>query len=1055
MIKTVLELDLVGYSAICNNIAQSLDEDSVARLNAQIQSFIDAGLAAVDLSREKVMIQTTGDGAILLFDSAVDAHSFAVTTHSATAAHNSTRSDALAKRVFRIGAATGEVVVEANPVGGFEIAGTAIARAVRLEAKAAPGGILIDESTFAALNQAQKDLFGEPQSVTGKRNEVFTAYFAQIYSSGPREAKFFIDVSKAPANIPIDFSHFDAFEYVPDNLIGREIEMQLLRDEWAKVCNHELGRSHILVLVALGGEGKTSLVAKWVAGLASNDWPGTEAVFLWSFYRQGGRDQATASANWFLTEALKFFGDAKMADSNQSALEKGRRLAQLICERRALLILDGLEPLQHASTNSGELRDKGISALLQGLAGCSNGLCVITTRYSIPDLRAFLGKTVREENLRPLSKEASVVLLRTFGINGTQEEFSKLAADVKGHALTLNLLGSYLRDYHAGDIRQRDLIRLNEVGAKEQGGHAFRVMDAYVKAFENDLQNDERDGHRTLALLQLLGLFDRPAAADCLNVLWSGKVINGLTDPLFTIDRRNFGLKKIYRPISNAQRNRCLKRLEDAKLITISRDDFSGELTALDTHPLVREYLSVRLRNSSFCLSPLWKFLRPIFPRLLTVSPVWRAAHYRLHTHLRDKVEHFPKSIAERESLRQAVIHGCYAEQYDEAFYIYRRRITHYENGDFTTGKLRTASSDLETITCFFEEPWRKVFPAIPEATKSWLLQEVAICLRASGRLNDAIEPMRESRNICVMRRDWDEAAIRTSNLSELEIRVGDTSAALSNAEQAVKFADLSKNDFTRLYTRTTLADVLNQLGCQEAARKYFQEAHDMESDDLPWYPVLKYLRNFQYSDLLLAKTEREAWKQVLRIGKSHSSDSLSACHAVKKVYESRFLTETSDLWYLHLIDTLMHLTQSRATIYSVLLDDSVTSVQQSFLAKECVNIDVVVEMLRVSGEQYFIVSGLLTRAWQRFLTGERKGINSAQSDLDEAWDIASRGPMRLHMADIYLYRARLFGPLRNEQYPWGSAQADLVSARHLIQQCGYWRRKEELKDAEEAAKKW
>lgn len=29
---------------------------------------------------------------------------------------------------------------------------------------------------------------------------------------------------------------------------------------------------------------------------------------------------------------------------------------------------------------------------------------------------------------------------------------------------------------------------------------------------------------------------------------------------------------------------------------------------------------------------------------------------------------------------------------------------------------------------------------------------------------------------------------------------------------------------------------------------------------------------------------------------------------------------------------------------------------------------------------------------------------------LDEAWEIAERGSMRLHMADIHLYRARLFG---------------------------------------------
>lgn len=63
---------------------------------------------------------------------------------------------------------------------------------------------------------------------------------------------------------------------------------------------------------------------------------------------------------------------------------------------------------------------------------------------------------------------------------------------------------------------------------------------------------------------------------------------------------------------------------------------------------------------------------------------------------------------------------------------------------------------------------------------------------------------------------------------------------------------------------------------------------------------------------------------------------------------------------------------------------------------------------------------------------------------MDEAWQIAERGPMRLHMADIHLHRARLFHD-----------KEDLQKARALIKHCGYWRRKEELKDAEVAARVW
>src|SRR6185436_6560009 len=98
----------------------------------------------------------------------------------------------------------------------------------------------------------------------------------------------------------------------------------------------EKGCPHILTFVALGGEGKTSLVAKWTADLAGQDWPGCDAVFAWSFYSQGTREQIAASSDLFLKEALSFFGDLEMAASPQSALDKSRRLAHLVAQRRAL-----------------------------------------------------------------------------------------------------------------------------------------------------------------------------------------------------------------------------------------------------------------------------------------------------------------------------------------------------------------------------------------------------------------------------------------------------------------------------------------------------------------------------------------------------------------------------------------------------------------------------------------------------------------------------------------------------------------------------------------------
>jgi len=88
-----------------------------------------------------------------------------------------------------------------------------------------------------------------------------------------------------------------------------------------------------------------------------------------------------------------------------------------------------------------------------------------------------------------------------------------------------------------------------------------------------------------------------------------------------------------------------------------------------------------------------------------------------------------------------------------------------------------------------------------------------------------------------------------------------------------------------------------------------------------------------------------------------------------------------------------------------------------------------------------------------RRLEGALIGPDSALEDLDEAYEIAERGPMPLFLADIHLHRARLFGPLPPATcpYPWQSPTADLAEARRLIEKHGYWRRKEELEDAEAA----
>jgi len=840
----------------------------------------------------------------------------------------------------------------------------------------------------------------------------------------------FIHPHNAPAESTSSTTAFKAdisriIKYAPADLIGRETETQLLKDAWNKVVKVEPKRSHLLTFVALGGEGKTSLVAKWVAEMAHCDWLGCEAAFAWSFYSQGTKEQTAASSDLFLKEALVFFGDEEVANSALHASDKGKRLARLVGEKRALLICDGVEPLQYAPTSPtpGELKDHGLAALLKGLAASNHGLCVVTTRYSIPDLKAYWQGSAPEITLKRLSREAGVVLLKSLGVNGYLHEFEKLVEDVQGHALTLNLLGNYLSDAHAGDIRKCDLVTLEEADVEEQGGHAFRVMDAYVQWFEIGGKDKEENmkGQRALVVLRMLGLFDRPMTADCFDVLLKAPVIPNLTEPLVGL--------------SDSQRNLVLTRLETAKLLTVHRDA-GGTLHALDTHPLLREYFAKRIREQH--------------------PNAWKEGHQRLYLHLSESVPYRPEGLDGLQPLYQAVAHGCQAGSYYDALKVYRDRILRgfYGEGAFySTGKLGAISADLAALGCFFDVAWGKVTATISVEHQAWILNDTGWHLMALGRLVEALEPLKSALNLHERNKNWRYATGVAFNMSELENTLGDLNAAEHHAEKAVELADISGDAPQLLEYQSALADILHQKGQRSEAGEYFSKAESLEAAMHPEYPLLHSRQGFWYCDLLLAECERASWQQVQNIEvQGQTSDWESIIRKVGKRAKQMLLLDTHYRSGLVIV-ALEHLTLGRVALYQAVLNKDKTE-RSTSLEVARVSITSAVDGLRAAGTIHELPRGLLTRSWLRSFEGKRTGPDSAQTDLDEAWEIAECGPMPLYMVDIFLHRARLFS--RVTPYPWSkpdgtprSAKDDLIDARQMIKKHGYWRRREELEDAE------
>jgi cellulose biosynthesis protein BcsQ len=815
--------------------------------------------------------------------------------------------------------------------------------------------------------------------------------------------------------------------YVSQKLFGRDKELAALDAAWEAARSGKSPRAYVITLVAWGGAGKTSLVAHWMARLAADDWRGAERVFDWSFFSQGSRS-GTVSADTFIAAALKFFGDELTAQSGASPWDKGARLAQLVSERPSLLVLDGIEALQHPpGPLFGKLKDPAVEVLLKGLAQRNLGLCIITSRQQVDDLASFHKITSADWELENLSIRAGVELLKSLGVRGTETEFRDLVKEVDGHALTMNLLGRYLAGAHQGDIRRRDRVQFEKADARFAGGETFRTMAVY----ERWLAEGGKEGTRALAVLRLLGLFDRPATADSLMVLRREPAIPDLTEPLIGLAEDDW--------------NFAISALQESGLISIQTGQSAvrNSQPTVDAHPLIREYFAKQLRENN--------------------PDAWRLAHRRLYEYLSDNTKDKPEpTLEDLQPLYQAVAHGCQAGLEREACdMVYYARILRRDEY-YSTTRLGAMGSDLGAIAQFFETPWIHVSSALTEADQAWLMSQAAFRLRALGRLTEAVEPMRAGLENLVKQQSWKNAAASAGNLSELELTLGEVDRAVGDAEESVAYADLSGDRFLSGQTGGTHADALHQAGRRAEAEVRFRDAEQIQAERQPDYPLMYALQGFRYCDLLLTEVERAAWQTILQLETRNSEleTASASCRSVSK-RALQTLQWSKETYSSLLTIALDHLTLGRARLYAVILDFSLSlpgrllredpvPVEISLAWKE---LDDAVLGLRRAGTQDHLPRGLLTRAWRRSLTGTRTGAESAQTDLDEAWEIAERGPMKLFMADIHLYRARLFHGVK--PYPWTSPQEDLAEARKLIEQCGYWRRKEELEDAEAAAKNW
>ena len=134
-LAAILVADIVGYS----RLARADEEGTLTKLRVLWTDLLAPAIA----SRQGRVVKRTGDGAIVAFQSVVDAVRSAVEIQSAVAGRNEGADDERCIR-FRIGLHLGDVVEEADG----DLMGDGVNVAACLEGVAPPGGICLSEDAW-------------------------------------------------------------------------------------------------------------------------------------------------------------------------------------------------------------------------------------------------------------------------------------------------------------------------------------------------------------------------------------------------------------------------------------------------------------------------------------------------------------------------------------------------------------------------------------------------------------------------------------------------------------------------------------------------------------------------------------------------------------------------------------------------------------------------------------------------------------------------------------------------------------------------------------------
>ncbi len=286
-------------------------------------------------------------------------------------------------------------------------------------------------------------------------------------------------------------------------------------------------------------------------------------------------------------------------------------------------------------------------------------------------------------------------------------------------------------------------------------------------------------------VLGLVSLFNRPAAQDQLAVLRSPPAVEGLNDLLVDLTDLDWAL--------------AIGRLRHTGLLSARSGGGVGDV---DAHPIARDHYRRTMEARS--------------------QGAVTEGHRRLYEHLRSTAAELPKTLTEMLPLIGAIYHAGKANKGAEALRdVYWPRVA--QGRHYLRDGLGAASANHEVLMSVLDQD----HGTLSDEERGRVYCDMSIDMRMLGETKAAVELLVPGIGLASSCQDWRQVANSSRHLSQLYVALGDLTAALAAAESAIGFSEREPDRLESFACWAALGDIRHQRGDLAEAETCFRRARD------------------------------------------------------------------------------------------------------------------------------------------------------------------------------------------------------------------------------------